>query len=195
MVHLDSLQSLGLAVRESDGQVGADLGAFVLVTPERGYLTFSTDLLTSSHLYPFTMTGGVIPGPELHSALSYFVTTLVHDPPTDTLFFPEAGYGGEGAHVFDALTGERLTTEIIATTGTPSDLALLIDFDCDADARLDVDDFLIFAQCMTGPANGLELGCLCCDRDSSESVDLKDLEAFQRTFNGASTGGADGYRL
>jgi len=47
MIDLATIRSLGLIVREDDGVVGADLGAFVLVAPERGYLTFGADLAVS----------------------------------------------------------------------------------------------------------------------------------------------------
>ena len=182
MIDLDTLQSLGLVIRESDGQVGADLGAFVLVTPERGFLTFSTDLLLSSHLFPFTVTGGVIPGPQLHEALDYFVPTMVHDVATNYFFLPEGGFGGDGVHVFDALTGEPVTAQLLATTGPPTDLVLLIDFDCDGDGDIDPIDFLAFEECLSGPGGVLGLACLCLDQDSNESVDMHDFAAFQVAY-------------
>jgi hypothetical protein len=129
MIDLDTLQSLGLAVSEYDGDVGADLGAFVMVTSERGYLAFSTDLVISSHLVSFTVSGGVDPGPGPHECIGYFAPTLVHDPRTDLFFFPEGGYGGNGVHVFEAATGARLTSEPVPTTGPPTDLALLCECD------------------------------------------------------------------
>ena len=126
MIDLDSLQSLGLVVREADGTVGADLGAFVLVTPVSGYLTCSTDWTLSSHLMPFTVTGGVELGPQLYGSVGYFVPTLLHDPSTDTFFFPEGrDEGTKGVHVFDASTGTRLTLDPIPTTGPPIDLTII----------------------------------------------------------------------
>lgn len=133
MIDLDTLSSLGMVVQEASGDVGADLGSFVMVSPTRGYLVFSTDLLISSHLYAFTVSGGVETGPELFAAVGYRVPTLVHDPQSDTLFFPDAGYAAPGVHVFDAQTGTRLTAEPIPTTGSPSDLTIICEgtFDCD----------------------------------------------------------------
>jgi len=125
MIDLDTLQSVGLVVRESDGMVGADLGAFVMVTPDYGYLVFSTDFALSSHLKPFSVPGG--PGLEFYNTVSYFAPTLEFDPQTNTFFFPVGGSGGEGVHVFDAVTGMRLTPEPIPTSGRPTDLALLAD--------------------------------------------------------------------
>jgi hypothetical protein len=133
IVDLDTLQSVGMPVREYDGNVGADLGSFVMVSPDRGYLVFSTDLVISSHLVAFTVSGGVEPGPGLYDSIGYRVPTMVHDLQTDTFFYPDGGYGGEGVHVFDALTGTRLTADAIATTGQPTDLAMLCEglIDCD----------------------------------------------------------------
>ncbi len=182
MIDLDTLQPIGMAVRESDGNVGADLGAFVMVTPDRGYLVCGTDLLLSSHLMPFTVSGGVEPGPELHFSLGYFAPTLVHDPATDTFFFPEGGFDGYGVHVFDALTGTRLTPEPVATTGQPTDLVLLSDFDCDGDGDVDLDDFFDFEACLGGPGGGLGPGCTCFDLDSSGGVDVRDFAEFQAAF-------------
>jgi len=125
MIDLDALQSLGLVVRETDGDVGADLGSFVMVRPDRGYLVFSTDLLTSSHLHGFTLAGGVEPGPDLYTSLGYRIPAMVHDPQTDTFFLTEGGRDPHGVHVFDAGTGTRLTADSIPTAGPPTDLALL----------------------------------------------------------------------
>jgi hypothetical protein len=124
VVDLAALRSLGLVVREADGEVGADLGAFLMLDDDRGYLVFSTDLLLSSHLKRFTVSGGVEPGPELHVGLDYAIPALVRDAPTDTLFVPDAGFNASGIHVFDASTGTRLTTSASATAGPPSDLVL-----------------------------------------------------------------------
>lgn len=122
MIDLDSLQTLGLVVAENDDTTGADLGAFALVTPQSGYLTYSTDLLLSSHLHRFTLADGVEPGPDLHQSLNYFVPTLLHDPVTQLLFYPEGTPEVFGVRVFDATTGELLTPEPIATTGPPTDM-------------------------------------------------------------------------
>jgi len=125
MVDLDSLVTLGLVVAEADSQVGADLGAFALVTPNRGFLAFSTDWALSSHLSQFTLDGAVEPVPDLYGALGYFAPALVFAPGSRCVFFPEAGYAPPGVQVFDADTGERLTSAPVATTGPPSDLELV----------------------------------------------------------------------
>ncbi len=125
MIDLVALRSLGLVIREEDDQTGADLGAFIMVTPERGYLVYSTDLLLSSHLKGFGLTTGVDPGLELHVALNYFVPALAFDPLSNHLFVPEGGWNGSGVHVFNATSGVRLTTMPTPTSGDPTDVELL----------------------------------------------------------------------
>lgn len=130
MIDLDSLQSVGLAVREADDMTGVDLGAFVMVTLERGYLTFTTDFGLSSHLIGFSLSGGV-DAEQLYETVGYFVPVLPYDAQTQTLFFPDGDASGSpGVHVFDAITGTRLTPEPIATSGLITDLAFLCDGDC-----------------------------------------------------------------
>lgn len=125
MIDLDSLQSLGLVIAEADGQTGADLGAFVLTTPDSGFLTYSTDFLLSSHLKSFSVNGGVDPNPEIFVSLQYFVPTLVLDAASQFMYYPEGTPDLYGVHVFDAWTGERLTEAAIGTTGQPTDMVLL----------------------------------------------------------------------
>ncbi|MBM4265848.1 MAG: hypothetical protein FJ144_04430 [Deltaproteobacteria bacterium] len=124
LIDLATLDSLGLVVREADAQVGADLGSFVMTKRDRGYLTYSTDLLLSSHLHQFAVDGTVVPE-QLHVSVDYFAPALAHDPPSQNLFVPEAGFGAEGVHVFDARTGRQLTEELIRTSGPPSDLVIV----------------------------------------------------------------------
>jgi hypothetical protein len=122
-IDLDTLASTGLLLAEADGETGADLGAFVLVSPDRGFLTFSTDLLLSSHLVPFTFGGDV--GPELHVSLDYFAPALVHERRGRLVFAPDGSFGTTGVRVFDAVTGAPRTLTSVATAGAPTDLLLL----------------------------------------------------------------------
>jgi hypothetical protein len=124
VIDLDTLRSEGLVIREADGLTGADLGPFVMITPDRGYLVFSTDFDLSSHLHRFSLSGGVEPE-ELHVSVGYAVPALVHDPLADTLLLPDGVFGRQGVHVFAASTGERPTTAPIPTNGQPTDLLLL----------------------------------------------------------------------
>ena len=118
-IDLASLRSLGLVLREDSGQAGADVGAFVMVKPEVGYLTFSTDLLLSSHLVRF-VPGAVVTG-ELHVTLDYFVTAILHDPASRQLFLIDGGVLPPGVFVFDAESGAKWTREAIETDGFPTD--------------------------------------------------------------------------
>ncbi len=124
-VDLDTLQSAGMVIQEADEQTGADLGPFVMVQPDRGYLVYSTDFVISSHLFGFSVPGGVDSGSELHISLGYFAPVLAHDPNTHTLFVPQAGFSPSGVQVFDAATGAPLTSDAIPTTGPPVDLQLV----------------------------------------------------------------------
>lgn len=124
-IDLDTLQSLGLVIREVDGETGADLGAFVFVTPERGYLVFSTDLDLSSHLLPFSLSGGVEPGPEMHVSVGYFVPSLAFDPRARQLFVPDGAFTSRGVHIFDTTTNQRVGPGPIAITGRPTDIIVL----------------------------------------------------------------------
>ena len=99
LIDLDTMDSLGLVVREQE-EAGADAGAFTMVDEERGWLVFSTDLLLSSHLHAFTLTGGMDPF-EADISLDYFAPHLVYHAASNTLFWPEP----DGVQPFDATTG------------------------------------------------------------------------------------------
>ena len=121
-IDLATLASEGLVIAEEDGVVGADLGAFVMTSEAEGFLVFSTDLLLSSHLKPFSIPDGPAPGFEWIVSLDYFAPALAYDPETALLYYPHNGTGDTGVHVFDAATGERLTDAAAPAPGPPSDL-------------------------------------------------------------------------
>lgn len=118
-VDLDASRSLGLILREEDGQAGADVGAFVMLRPDLGYLTFSTDLLLSSHLVRF-VPRSVVSG-ELHVTLDYFVPAILHDVASRQLFLIDGGVRPAGVFAFDAASGAKATLEPIETDGFPTD--------------------------------------------------------------------------
>jgi hypothetical protein len=124
VIDLDSLQSEGLVIREADDFTGADLGPFLMVGPDRGFLAYSTDLLLSSHLHQFSLPGGVDPA-ELAVALDYFSPAIEIDPGANSVFFPLGGSLENGLHVFNAATGARLSDQLIATSGPPTDLIVV----------------------------------------------------------------------
>lgn len=125
MIDLDTFASLGLVVREEDDMVGADLGAFVLVTPDRGYLTFSTDLALSSHMVEFTVTGGVVPSGALFETVGYFVPTLPHDPPSGTIYFPDGGSFPSAVHALSGADGSHLATITLGASMLPTDVLVI----------------------------------------------------------------------
>ena len=120
LVDLDALASQGLVVREQE-EAGADAGAFTMIDAQSGWLVFSTDLLLSSHLHPYTFETGMDPF-EADVLLDYFVPHLVYVRPSDTLFWPEP----DGVQPFDGTTGvPRAEATPLPVAGIPTDLALL----------------------------------------------------------------------
>lgn len=124
VVDLNSLSSLGLVIAEEDGMTGADIGAFVMVSLDEGFLTNSTDFGLSSHLVKFSLTGGVLTK-DLIVIVGYFVPAMVFDEATNTIFMPDGSTGLEGLHVFDASTGAKLNDDVIPLPGMPTDLLLI----------------------------------------------------------------------
>jgi hypothetical protein len=56
--------------------------------------------------------------------------------------------------------------------------------DCNGDLHVDWADWLIVHPCVQGPEVGLAPGCECADADLDADVDLADMAAFQRCFDG-----------
>jgi len=54
--------------------------------------------------------------------------------------------------------------------------------DCDQDGDIDLDDYAVFADCLTGPLGGILAGCDLADMDVDTDVDLDDFAAFQEAF-------------
>lgn len=124
-IDLDTLRSRGMVIRESDGLTGADLGPFVMVDGDRGFLVYSTDLDLSSHLQPFSLSRGVDEGMNLNVSVGYAVPSLAHDPRRGVFFVPDHVVGRRGVHVFDVESWERLSKSPTAVTGLPTDVLLL----------------------------------------------------------------------
>lgn len=123
VIDLATLTSKGLVIAESDGNTAADLSAFVMVTPEDGFLTFSTDFATSSHLHQFSRTTGVDPL-ELHVSVPYLAPGLIYEEQFGQIFLPQGGFIPSGIRVFDAFDGSELTGDVIPFGDDPTDLVL-----------------------------------------------------------------------
>jgi hypothetical protein len=119
-IDLETLSSQGLVIREADDETGADLGAVLLTCRSSGFLTYSTDLLLSSHLHRFSFGGGTAPA-ELSVSLDYEAPVIEHATRQRRLFVPRA----DGIGVFDSSTGLPLLGVPIATPAPPSDIVLL----------------------------------------------------------------------
>ena len=123
-VDLESLTSLGFVLGE--GQV-ADLGGFVMTSPEGGFFVFHTDFAASTHLKGFTVAGGPDPGPEILVLLGDTVDTLIHDPLLDRLFLPRglAWNSPPGLRVIDATTRSPVGTGLVPLAERPRDAILV----------------------------------------------------------------------
>lgn len=139
VVDLDALRSLGMVIREADGLTGADLGPFVMVAPERGYLVYTTDWTISSHLQGFSLSGGVDPLPAVYTAVDYLASILEYDAQGNQFFFPNNSVNS-GIHVFDADTGAQGTRDPVPTSGLPMDFVLICP--CDGGLGCDCPRFL-----------------------------------------------------
>ena len=126
MIDLEGLVSRGYALTEEE--VGADLGGFVMTSPEAGYFVFHTDIIASTHLKSFTLESGPSPGPELFVLLGDFVDVLVHDPDRRRLYIP-SGFSttgtGKGVYVLSTVTNELVDPEPIVTPLSPHDVVLV----------------------------------------------------------------------
>jgi hypothetical protein len=88
-------------------------------------------------------------------------------------------YGSTGAMMFDTWTlfGDP-SLRVVGTWFTHGD--------CDHDGDVDLDDFNIFTDCMTGPDGGpAGIECTAFRFDADDDVDLEDFAAFQQAFTGA----------
>jgi DNA-binding beta-propeller fold protein YncE len=119
-INLDTLEPLGLVYVEKE--IGAaQIGAFLFVSPTRGYFVHHTDFALSSHLVSFSrVTNSFL---AEHFVTFAFVERLAFDPVTNLIYFPDSGFAG-GIRVFDAATGDQLTEEAVDTGLPPVDLVI-----------------------------------------------------------------------
>lgn len=54
--------------------------------------------------------------------------------------------------------------------------------DLDLDGDVDLDDYVLFAGCVSGPEGGLMTGCAVADLENDGDVDLRDFQTFQSAF-------------
>jgi len=119
MVDLDRLVAIGFALTEEQAS-GADLGGFVLTGDDAGYFVLHTDIVASTHLHRFTVSGGPVQGPELITLLGDAVDSLAYDARARRLFRPtgDARFGpAPGVFVLDTRTDR-------VVPGTPFDTGL-----------------------------------------------------------------------
>jgi hypothetical protein len=119
-IDLSALQSLGFILSESDA--GADLGGFVMVSVDEGYVLAHTDFIASSHLHSFSRTGGQ--GAQITTTFNV-IDSMALDRITSQLFFPDPFSTPSGVHVIDTHTNTVLTSAPLATGLPPWDLAVV----------------------------------------------------------------------
>ena len=122
IVDLGTLRSRGLAISEAFDDVGADIGPFVMVTADEGFLVSTTDLIASSHLQRFTVDGGMDPPPDLAQSIGYYAPAIVLDSDQNTLYFPIGNADESGIKVLDVASGIPLMPGLTKTDGKPTDL-------------------------------------------------------------------------
>jgi hypothetical protein len=125
IIDLDALTSLGLAIREEDGFTGADLGPFVLTSADTGYLVYSTDLELSSHLQPFSFSGGVELTPGMFVSVGYAVPNMVLNGNAERLFVPDGEFSSRGVFPISTITNEELTNGPVEVSGAPTDILFI----------------------------------------------------------------------
>jgi hypothetical protein len=125
-VDLDTLASVGFALTEAQ-LGGVDLGGFVMVSADEGYVVAHTDIVPSTHLRHFTITGGATPGPDLVMLLGDAVESLAYDARRSRLYLPSgfAGFGApQGVHVLDTRTNLPLVQSPIPTAARVHDVVV-----------------------------------------------------------------------
>jgi hypothetical protein len=120
-IDLDALASLGYVV--SEASVIGNIGGFEMVSPEKGYVVFHTDIVPSTHLVPFSRIDGTV-GAQIYQILECEMDNLAFDPATGQLFIPDPTSLSQGLHVFDTVTDEKLNDTPIDVGLAPFDLVV-----------------------------------------------------------------------
>jgi hypothetical protein len=127
MVDLDGLASFGYAL--SEDQFGGDLGGFVMTSSCGGFFVFHTDIVPSTHLEPFTISGGAAPGPEMIVVLGDTVEVIGYDAYAKRIFLPTgfglpSSGGPPGIYVFNSITNQPVGLTPINTGRKPHDVVV-----------------------------------------------------------------------
>jgi hypothetical protein len=120
-IDLDALTSLGYVVSEETFL--GNIGGFVMVSPEKGYVVIHTDIVPSTHLSPFSRIDGTV-GAQIFQILQCEMDNLAFDSETSQLFIPDPTTPSPGLHVFDTVTDEQLNHAPIDVGLPPLDLVI-----------------------------------------------------------------------
>jgi hypothetical protein len=122
-VDLDTLQSLGFVLPEERWSI--DLGGFVMLSADEGYVIGHTDIIAAAHLMRFHRDPDEPGQGPVFDSLFHSHDVLAHDAGTQQLFFPDPTASPmPGIRVFDAITDARLTPTAVATSKPPVDLVV-----------------------------------------------------------------------
>ena len=147
-VDLDSLSTLGFVVTEE--RFEADLGGFVMTSPDDGFVVGHTDIIQSNHVTYFHRDPDVPDQGEIYSTLGFHQDWIEWDAATRQVFYPDPASTPPGIQVFDADTATQISPGPIATSLLPTDLVVARDTTPGEASGLRVVD-------RTGPAGGMNL--------------------------------------
>ena len=133
-----------------------------------------TALPTAGQLYQYD---GGVPGALIDS-----VPTVVIDPERRVIYVPETGAPYDA--VFQWQVNDGYDDSANTATMTVSVCVAQVG-DIDADCDVDLHDFELFAECMTGPDVAPPTACDAADIDDDGDVDTADFAEFQRNFTGS----------
>ena len=84
--------------------------------------------------------------------------------------------------ILSAAAGPAWQGDAIAATLGVDNITAEVVGDCDADGAVELDDYAVFAGCLSGPGGGLGAGCACVDLDCDRDIDLRDFQMLQLAF-------------
>jgi len=124
-VDLDLFAPRGFVLTED--QLGADVSAFAIVSPTKGYCIAHTDIVASSHLRVFEPFVGQIG--ELIAVLFHTHESMAFDPAGGRVFFPDGSLGAAfqgptgGIRVYDVSTD--LEVGAVGIGAVPIDMTIV----------------------------------------------------------------------
>ena len=123
VVQLDQLKAQGFVTTEGK-LMTLDIGAFVMVSPLKGYAVTHTELVESTHVTAFSRITGT-PVAQIYTSLFGSVRNLDYDPATSQVFFPDHTPDVHGVVVFDTVTDSVASPAPIQVGLPPTDAVVV----------------------------------------------------------------------